>query len=94
MTPATSSSPEACAVHADRSGHARCMTCRIVLCDECATTWDGIHYCTRCLIERRGMAPSAVPWASWILLLLVVTAALYLHGPLLVGMGAFLAKLL
>ena len=32
------------------------MSCRKVVCQECATEWDGINYCSACLAVRRGAA--------------------------------------
>jgi hypothetical protein len=32
------------------------MSCRRVVCQECATEWDGINYCAACLAVRRGAA--------------------------------------
>ena len=46
-------SGKTCAHHPERAGFATCMQCRQVVCQECATTWDGINYCRRCL-EKRG----------------------------------------
>lgn len=42
-----------CAHHPDRPGHALCMSCRKVVCHECATEWDGINYCVVCLAAQR-----------------------------------------
>ena len=38
-----------CIHHPERAGFATCMSCRQVVCQECATTRDGIHYCRPCL---------------------------------------------
>jgi hypothetical protein len=45
-----------CAFHVDRSALALCMSCRRSLCQECATTWDGIHYCAACVAAVRQKA--------------------------------------
>lgn len=85
--------PVACADHPDRPAHARCMSCRKVLCDECATTWDGIHYCSRCL-HARGTATSArSAWFSALVLLTVVGGLSLAHTKALVFMGALFARL-
>ena len=61
-----------CAHHPDRPAHALCMSCHKGVCQECATTWDGINYCTSCLAERRR---SSGPRSSWISVVPVVLAA-------------------
>ncbi|MBI2932709.1 MAG: hypothetical protein HYY16_13765 [Planctomycetes bacterium] len=56
-----------CANHPERYGHALCMTCGKVVCQECATPWDGINYCASCLARRRQGARkggSALSWAA------------------------------
>jgi hypothetical protein len=61
-----------CAHHRDRPAHALCMSCHKGLCQECATPWDGIHYCTSCLAEKRR---AVVARPSWIAILPVAVAA-------------------
>lgn len=51
-----------CVQHHDRAGYAVCMSCRAVLCQECATTFDGINFCRPCLDQRRGVAGTASSW--------------------------------
>lgn len=51
-----------CFRHADRAGFAVCMSCRAVLCQECATTFDGINYCRPCLDLRRGTVAAGRGW--------------------------------
>jgi hypothetical protein len=48
------------------------MSCRKAVCQECATTWDGIHYCAVCLAERRKAKRGR---ADWVGLLAVVAAS-------------------
>jgi hypothetical protein len=48
------------------------MSCHRAVCQECATTWDGINYCAACLESRR---QAAGPRASWLGLAVVVGAA-------------------
>jgi len=43
-----------CHRHADRKGIARCMACTAIVCQECATRFDGINYCAQCLARTRG----------------------------------------
>lgn len=53
-----------CAHHPERPAHALCMSCRKGVCQECATTWDGINYCTACLAEKRRSSGPRGSWAS------------------------------
>ncbi len=48
------------------------MSCRRAVCQECATTWDGIHYCAACLAELRRARGGR---GDWIALLVVLAAA-------------------
>ncbi len=42
-----------CVNHPERMGHALCMSCKKTVCQECATYWDGVNYCVRCLQAKR-----------------------------------------
>jgi hypothetical protein len=48
--------PKTCIRHPSRAGFALCMSCRQVVCQECATTWDGINYCRVCLAAKSARA--------------------------------------
>jgi hypothetical protein len=69
-----------CINHPDRYGHAVCMSCRKTLCQECATEWDGIFHCARCLSTRRRTVRSGTSAFGWIS---IAAAALFLFwvGP-------------
>jgi hypothetical protein len=82
-----------CAHHPDRAGHAACMACRRVVCQECATTWDGIHYCVACLAERRRTAEGRGSWAGLALLALACAGLLAVTARLMVWVGVTLAGL-
>jgi hypothetical protein len=56
------------------------MTCKKTLCQECATDWDGIFYCSACLAGRRRAAARGAPAAAWILVTLAA-AGLFALGP-------------
>jgi hypothetical protein len=67
------------------------MSCRKTVCQECATDWDGIYYCSPCLaVRRRGAAGGAALPA--LLLVLAVSAALFLAGPTLLVWAATLLQ--
>jgi hypothetical protein len=38
------------------------MSCRKAVCQECATTWDGINYCNTCLAEKRRSSGGRASW--------------------------------
>ena len=86
--------PRSCAHHRDRPGHAACMSCRTVLCQECANTWDGIYYCAACLAGRhRGGRGRAAP-IGWTLMLAASVLLFVLQARMTVWAGALLARLL
>jgi hypothetical protein len=64
------------------------MTCKKTLCQECATDWDGIFYCSACLAGRRRTAATGSSAAAWIL----VTAGLFALGPKLLVWGVTLLQ--
>ncbi|MBN1420993.1 MAG: hypothetical protein JXP34_19640 [Planctomycetes bacterium] len=70
---------ESCVHHPDRKGIALCMGCGAVLCPECATLRDGIHYCARCLGGEKTSTAPAGPIAA-IALVLGASIALVLAG--------------
>lgn len=34
------------------------------MCQECATTWDGIHYCAACVAEKRRGTEERRSWLA------------------------------
>jgi hypothetical protein len=80
-----------CVNHPDRYGHAVCMTCRKTVCQECATEWDGVFYCSACLAGRRKASTSRAPVMGWILVTLAC-AALLAAGPKLLVWSATLIQ--
>ena len=92
--PAATTPRRACAHHPDRPGHATCMACRRVVCQECATTWDGIHYCVDCLAQRRRAAEGRTSWAGLIVVGLACVLLLAATARLMVWAGVTLAGLL
>ena len=67
------------------------MTCKKTLCQECATDWDGIFYCSACLAGRRRAASTAAPVAGWILVTLAA-AGLFVLAPKLLVWGVTLLQ--
>jgi hypothetical protein len=80
-----------CAFHPERPGHAACMRCRTVLCQECASSSDGIFYCASCMAARRRAAGRRRAPFGWIFLVLATMALLALHARAAVWAGALLA---
>lgn len=67
------------------------MSCTKMLCQECATQWDGIWHCAACLGAKRKatVERSAVP--AWIGVILVSLIFLYLGARLMVWSSAVIA---
>ena len=80
-----------CVNHPDRYGHAVCMTCKKTVCQECATDWDGIFFCSPCLGKLRRSSGQRAPALGWILVALA-SAALFVLGPRLLAWGATLLQ--
>jgi hypothetical protein len=93
MVPAATPARRVCAHHPDRAGHATCMACRRVMCQECATTWDGIHYCVECLARRRHAAEGRTSWVGFIVVALACVALVAATARLMVWAGVTLAGL-
>ena len=82
-----------CAHHADRRGFALCMSCRKVVCQECATPWDGVYHCRSCLSRRGAEASSRRRIAPWIACALFCAAAFLLASRALAWSAALFAGL-
>ena len=82
-----------CANHAGRSASALCLTCRRSLCQECATTWDGINYCANCLRGRRKETAHSKAIGGWISLGVASGLLFYLLGAIMVWLGALITGL-
>lgn len=81
-----------CATHLQRPAYARCMSCQSMLCQECATQWEGIWHCTACLGKRRGATAAKSPVASWIGVSLLSLTFLYLGARVMVWASALVAS--
>ncbi|HEY0141460.1 MAG TPA: hypothetical protein VGF48_11240 [Thermoanaerobaculia bacterium] len=80
-----------CAIHEQRAAFARCMSCAKMLCQECATQWDGIWHCSACLGAKRTSTVARSPVLAWIGVVLVSLTFLYLGARLMVWSGAVIA---
>jgi hypothetical protein len=84
---------EYCAQHPDRHGCALCMSCRKVVCQECATTWDGVNLCRSCLASRGATAASRRQIRAWVSFAVFCAAALWVAAHGLAWSAAMLARL-
>ena len=80
-----------CAHHPERPAHALCMSCQRAVCQECATTWEGINYCAPCLARRRRPAKASTPWAGWVLVLASAAGLFWVVTRLMVWAGVLVA---
>ncbi|HET8645754.1 MAG TPA: hypothetical protein VFO85_09715 [Vicinamibacteria bacterium] len=69
------------------------MACHTVLCQECATAYEGIYYCARCTAARRRAAPGRRAPFGWVFMIAATLALLALHARAAVWAGALLAGL-
>jgi hypothetical protein len=69
------------------------MACSKMLCQECATQWDGIWHCAACLAAQRGAKKQRSPVLSWIAVVLASLGFLYLGARVMVWTGAVIAGL-
>ena len=82
-----------CSVHDQRPAFARCMTCQKMLCQECATQWDGIWHCAACLGSRRGAAVQRSPFFSWIAVVALSLVMLFTGARVMVWTAALIGGL-
>lgn len=82
-----------CAFHPQRPAFANCMTCAKVLCQECATQWDGIWHCAACLAAKRGASVQRAPVLGWVLVVGASLLILFFSARVMVWTGALLAGL-
>jgi hypothetical protein len=83
-----------CANHPDRPAHALCMSCARALCQECATTREGIHYCATCLARLWRPRHEAAPWAAWLATLSASAALFWAVTRLMVWAGVLATSIL
>jgi hypothetical protein len=84
---------QSCAHHPDRRGFALCMSCRKVVCQECATTWDGVNHCRTCLESRGAAVLSRKRVRTWVGCAIFCVAAFAMTARGLAWSAAMLARL-
>lgn len=82
-----------CSVHERRPAFARCMACAKMLCQECATQWDGIWHCAACLAAKRGRVVRRSPFFSWAAVVTLSLFMLFAGARVMVWTAALLAGL-
>ena len=80
-------------MHDQRPAFARCMACQKMLCQECATQWDGIWHCAACLGAKRGAAVQRSPVFSWMAVVTLSLAILFVGARVMVWTAALIAGL-
>ena len=80
-----------CSVHEQWPAFARCMSCAKMLCQECATQWDGIWYCAICLGTRRTATVQRSPVFGWIAVVTLSLFMLFAGARVMVWTAALLA---
>jgi hypothetical protein len=83
-----------CVHHSDRPAHALCMSCGAAVCQECATTWDGINHCASCLAKRGQARERRRSWPALLLVLAASAGLFWLGAKLMVWAGAVAAAFL
>jgi hypothetical protein len=85
---------QTCAHHPERNGFALCMSCQRVVCEECATTWDGVNHCRPCLVAIRASLERRTSGWTWFLFGALSLVLLGLCGRAMVWAGVLWARLL
>ena len=67
------------------------MSCSKMLCQECATQWDGIWHCAACLMAKRGPRVQRSATGAWIGVTLLSLIFLYLGARVMVWAAAVIA---
>jgi hypothetical protein len=91
--PETSPLGQSCAHHPGRHGFALCMSCRNVVCQECATTWEGVNHCRPCLAKKGAEPRSGSSVGAWLLWAALCALLFLAAGRALTWSTALLARL-
>jgi hypothetical protein len=70
------------------------MSCGAAVCQECATTWDGINHCATCLARRGRTRETRRTWPALVLVVALSWGFFWLGARLMVWAGALAASLL
>ena len=82
-----------CVNHAERPAFARCMSCGKMLCQECATQWDGIWHCAECLAASRSANVQRSSAGAWFGVVTLSAIFLYLGARVMVWVSALIASM-
>jgi hypothetical protein len=64
-----------------------------MLCQECATQWDGIWYCAACLASKRGAVVQGSQFFGWVGVVTLSLMMLFAGARVMVWMAALIAGL-
>jgi len=67
------------------------MACAKPLCQQCATQWDGIWHCAKCLAAKRGSSQIGSHFGGWLALIFSSLLLLYVSARMMVWAGALLS---
>jgi len=70
------------------------MSCGQAVCQECATTWEGINYCAPCLARQRPPEQTATPWVGWVLVVGAAAGLFWVVTRMMVWAGVLVADVL
>jgi len=84
---------QTCANHPERPGRALCMNCKKVVCQECATQWEGINYCVACLKSRRSESKEQTAIIGWVATIAATVLLFFAASTVLVWAATLMAGL-
>ena len=67
------------------------MSCSKMLCQECATQWDGIWHCAACLGRKRGATVQRSPFFGWVAVVTLSLLMLFTGARVMVWTAALIA---
>ena len=70
------------------------MSCAKAVCQECATTREGIYYCAACLARPSRGRRKGVPWVAWLATASASAALFWVVTRLMVWAGVLAASIL
>lgn len=68
------------------------MSCARAVCQECATTWDGVNLCAACLAQRAARRREQRAWPQLLLMAAASAALFWIGSQLMVWAGGLVAS--
>ena len=69
------------------------MNCKKVVCQECATQWEGINFCVACLKSKREKSTEKSTVAGWLAISAAIVLLFYAASGLMAWSASILAGL-